>query len=108
MSVFFTASANSDCHLNVVVKNEEATRPVKNIEVRIAQVAYLEDSMFYLTDDFLSSGIAISELSHANNASNAKAIYNFIKENDVSIIKAHSDATGNTTYSNLNRGIYVV
>ena len=104
----FVAYAQNDCHLTVLVKNENATAAIPNFEVRICQVAYQESGVYHLTDGFSSSGISMAELNKNNNAENAKAIVNYINENSVDYQKTNTNASGKAVFANLSRGIYVV
>ena len=104
----FTAYAQNDCHLTVIIKNEQATAYVPDFEVGLCQVAYLQSGVYHLTDAFASSGIALAELSKSNNSVHAAAIVEYINKNNISYATQITQDNGKAVFGNLSRGIYVV
>jgi hypothetical protein len=88
----------------------DGTESPAGVQFSVYKVAGLSDSgKYYLTNDFLSSGLNLEQLSTAYEASAAsKELANYVSSNKINGIAATTDANGTVSFQNLSLGYYLV
>jgi uncharacterized surface anchored protein len=96
--------------INLSAADFGGTESPAGVRFSIYQVAALSDSgKYYLTNDFLGSGLALEKLSTAYEASAAsKELENYVSSKNISGITASTDANGTVSFHNLALGYYLV
>ena len=99
-------AAEQSGKITVTLEDKEKNH-INGVKVYLCQVAELNDSGYYPTTAFETSGISVSAIVNNPDETAAKTIFDYIKEKNVSTLSKVS-TDGKASFSDLNLGIWVV
>lgn len=92
--------------ISVMLEDTEKNK-INDVTVHLCQVAERNHNGYEPTTAFESSGISVSGILHSPDESSAKAVTEYIKNNQIEVLSAASK-DGKATFSELDLGIWVV
>ena len=90
-----------------VTLEDNSKNKINGITVHLCQIAELNNSGYYPTSSFESSGISISGIVNGPDDLTAKAVVDYIEDNEIDSLSSVSE-NGKVSFSNLDLGIWVV
>ena len=74
----------------------------------IAPIQYMKNDELIWENDFKDSGISLQDTSAEAREKQAKQLFAFAKENNISGLMQETDTSGRTSFGELNEGIYLL
>lgn len=92
--------------INIELEDKDKN-PVNDIKINICQIAALNNSGYYPTEDFENSGISVSAIINNPSAATAKSIAEYIKSNGI-VTDSALPQKGKVSFADLELGIWLV
>ena len=105
-SVVMCFAAEQSTKITVTLDDKD-NNDINGIKVYLCHIATLDDSGYYPTTAFETSGISISGIINNPDETAAKTIADYIKQNNILTLSKISE-NGKVTFSDLDLGIWVV
>ena len=104
---FSAFSAEVPCSLTLYTETEGKV-PIEGFKISLCRIADRQGEDYILTAPFSHSNLSVETLIRELRASHAKQVLSYLREQNISYLRQESDAAGNTTFSSLEQGLYLV